>query len=152
MCIPKGKSTIIPIVPPFKVIGKDSELLNHKDITTKIAPTKLKWSDSMIANDDDDDENEIDAQFCVNCCSIAVGLINELIDLWYNLSACKEIFEITSNLLEKLPNDKFHPDLQESVQNLIQKISLIPSTKKPIIKQQQKPKILRLYEPEVEDE
>merc|ERR1712156_435907 len=48
MAIPKDKKTVIPFVPPFKVVGAESTLLADILLTNKkIKPKKLRYQDCI---------------------------------------------------------------------------------------------------------
>ncbi|CAB4056288.1 NOP14 [Lepeophtheirus salmonis] len=119
MSIPKAKNQIIKIVPPFKVVGPESDFLCNKDINKKTESRTLKLSDIMT--------HDINPEFCISALSVAISLTSDLVDIWSEHASCHEIFVSFAPL----------------------RFNLFPQKKNPIKEPPKKMEMLKLYEPKV---
>ena len=110
--------------------------------------SKLSWSDAKSTSD-----AQIDAAFSASCLSIALKLLTSVLTLWTDLPSFREIFSFTSDFLGKLPQERISPTLWKEVEATREKLesACAAAKTKPIASERKKPKILRLYEPEIEE-
>ena len=104
---------------------------------------KISLRELIEANDD-----EIDDQFKVNTLSKAADLMTNLLQIWKDLPSIKEIF---APAIKFLNEEEFPPILRPKIEKLVTEIKAISSKKKPLTGEKKKPKVLKLYEPEIED-
>ena len=151
MAVPKDDQTVIPFVPPFKVVGSESTLLADLLTKKKVQPSKLKYQDCNSST-----EQDITEEFAATALKTSLDLILYLVGLWSDHPSAPEIFKkLQSELLPQLPKERMHKELVELAHKLSEEISekvsnqvirshMIPERKKEI-------KILKLYDPELDD-
>ena len=112
------------------------------------APGPLKWSDVKSVENDDN----LDPTFSSSVLQTSLSLISTLCDLWSENDSFKEIFAFLSKFLPKLREQSLHETILNTLTEVEGKQNRFGAKrKKPILKEKKKPKILKLYEPEVED-
>uniref|UniRef100_A0A0K2TJ27 Nucleolar protein 14 n=1 Tax=Lepeophtheirus salmonis TaxID=72036 RepID=A0A0K2TJ27_LEPSM len=141
MSIPKAKNQIIKIVPPFKVVGPESDFLCNKDINKKTESRTLKLSDIMT--------HDINPEFCISALSVAISLTSDLVDIWSEHASCHEIFVSFAPLLDQLPCSNYPKSINRSINDLKKKIQSVSTKKNPIKEPPKKMEMLKLYEPKV---
>lgn len=95
---------------------------------------------------------KIDAVFATSCLATSSDLLLELMELWESQECAYEIFSHLRTYIAILPQDKMHTDLKQKIQSLNAQLDLIKPNKNPLRKEKEKPKILKLHEPEFETE
>ena len=144
MAVPKP--SVIPFVPPFKVVGDESTLLVGQ---LGAKPKSLDYQDCISTK-------TFTEEFMSSAMNIALDLLIFLVKLWKdNLPSMSEILcPLKEQLVPHIMPDSWHPDLAGKLQNLTDLISsvgtevvrthTVPQRKKEI-------KILRLYDPELDE-
>ena len=133
-------------VPPFKVVGDESTLLVGQ---LGAKPKSLDYQDCISTK-------TFTEEFMSSAMNIALDLLIFLVKLWKdNLPSMSEILcPLKEQLVPHIMPDSWHPDLAGKLQNLTDLISsvgtevvrthTVPQRKKEI-------KILRLYDPELDE-
>ena len=115
------------------------------------SPGKLKLSELNI------DDIGIDEAFAASALNASLSLLIRLADLWRQTAAGFQVFQFLSEkLLPSLSTQKLHTSIRKKVDDLQEKISVLRTEsrsqkgsslvpKKPVT-------MLKLYEPEIEDE
>ena len=109
----------------------------------------MKWSDAKSVENDD-----LDPSFAASVLHVSLSLISDLCDLWAENDSFKDIFAALETFLPKLKEGSpgMHEAIREKAVEVEEKLERLGARrKKPILKERKKPKILKLYEPEVED-
>lgn len=139
------------VIPPFKPVGKHNGLLEITESLKKATVKPLKLSEVLVTDMDKDalSNNE----FRLSAISACVNLLTEFCKLYTEFPSFWEIFSRVKSACDKLPV-KFYPDdLRSDVKELTDFISGHQhGKKKPLVIQKKKPKPLKMFEPEVEDE
>lgn len=112
------------------------------------AVPRLTWSDAKSTS-----EVPLDAPFAASCLRVATQLISNLSNLWLGLPSYREIFAFSADFLSRLDEGRVPKELWKEVEGLRERLekSRSEAKKKPISVEKKKPKILKLYEPEIED-
>lgn len=153
MAIPKDKDTVIPFVPPFKVVGPESTLLADilkANVSSK--PGKLRYQDCISSS-------EIDGVFASTALQTSLDLLKHVTELWSGLPSGPEIISRLNNeFLPKLLETKkcLHQDIVHKINRLSDELAKVSGTTitnrshtEP--KRKKEIKILRLYDPELEE-
>lgn len=107
----------------------------------------MKWSDAKRVEND-----ELDPTFASSILQTSLSLLSMLCDLWAEMDSVREIFGFLEKFLPKLNSSSLHKTVQNKVSEVEKKLEGFATKRKtPILKERKKPKILKLYEPEVED-
>jgi hypothetical protein len=82
---------------------------------------------------------------------------SRLTELWREAPSAYQMFQFLSEkLLTALPTDRLHPDVRKNVDTLSEKVSVLKSEsqsrKGPSLVPKKPVTMLKLYEPEIEDE
>ena len=102
----------------------------------------------------------LDGAFASSVVSASLDLLLSLVDLWRDLPAAKEMFStLERQFLPALQNalktegKKVHGSIKEKAGELATKLDGLSSQRQPLPSplDKAKPKMLKLYEPEVED-
>merc|ERR1712136_306274 len=105
------------LVFPFRPVGVESQLLVLTGESTEaISPDKLKLS-----------EMEYDDKFRVSALHVTVQLISNFIDLWSELPAAIDVFNPILESLTKLPVERYHSQVKESVETLVIRLNQLKS-------------------------
>ncbi|KAJ8316910.1 hypothetical protein KUTeg_004814 [Tegillarca granosa] len=139
------------VIPPFKPVGKHIGLLEITESLKTSTVKPLKLSEVLVTDMEKDalSNNE----FRLSAISACVKLLIEFCKLYAELPSFWEIFSPVKSVCDKLPV-KFYPDnLQSDIKELEKFISDHQhGIKKSLVIQKKKPKSLKMFEPEIEDE
>ena len=100
---------------------------------------------------------DIDATFSCSVLNVSLTLLSRLADLWRETASAFQIFKFLSEkLIPVLPMKKLHEAVRKNVELLAGKISVLKSEsrdrKGAALIPKQPVKMLKLYDPEIEDE
>lgn len=96
-------------------------------------------------------ETEFNDSFKVSALWVTVQLLSDFLSLWNELPSVIEIYSPLLESLGNLPISRYNNQLQDAVRSLSTSIEELTSvTRKRLIYEAKKPKLLRLYEPKVE--
>ena len=98
----------------------------------------------------------IDGPFAASVLSTALDLLTGLIDLWKDLPSAKESFHpLESKFLPQLTkfaaSSGLHQSLRDKVDVLEKKLAGLIGKKAALAQERSKTKMLKMYEPEIED-
>ena len=116
----------------------------------KVKPKKFSFKDCVSS------EEEINEEFAASALKVALDLLEILADFWKNMPSAPEIFaRLHKEFLPLLPEKSLHKEIVEKVTKLSKEIGekcqfsesrshKVPQRKKEI-------KMLKLYDPELDD-
>ena len=109
--------------------------------------------------DDEVEVLKIDSSYAASVLHTTLKLLIQAAQLWKDLSASKPIFHRLARKLESLPTEKLHPKIKEVHDQLSIAVQAIMNRKGPNVSPskssgvaQKQVTMLRLYEPEIDDE
>lgn len=114
-------------------------------------PKKIKLSEI------NQEENELDQAFSSSCLNVTIQLLIKLTNLWKESPSAWQMFQFLSeNLLTKLPLKKQHETVRKNIETLKEKLAVLKSEsrerKGPGLVPKKPVTMLKLYDPEIEDE
>ncbi|KAF7403186.1 hypothetical protein HZH68_005980 [Vespula germanica] len=149
MATPKLLIENIKVIPPFKKIGKSSNLLiidhektgSEMDLNTNIEIMKA----CDLVNEDIDNDYKIRVLFTT------INLIIEFKNQLQELESAYSIFEPIMKLLKENPYNGYPSSLKERIKQLCEELIGLKNKKlEYIIREKKRPKPLRQYEPRIE--
>ncbi|KAM3957269.1 nucleolar protein 14 homolog l(3)07882 [Aphomia sociella] len=135
----------VQIVPPFR-LHKDAKLLNLEDNCSKM-DVELKMAAKDLVS------NNIDNNFKIKCLLLSSIMLKEYFNNFNDLEAQTCIFEPHMRLLGRVDLELYPKKVASNVAEVIQfmKRCLEGKTFTPMTKEKNKPKALRLYEPDIQE-
>ncbi|XP_063834656.1 nucleolar protein 14 [Ostrinia nubilalis] len=135
----------IQVVPPFK-LHRDVKILNLEDDCSKMAvDNKMAAKDFVL--------EEIDDDFKIRCLNASMGILKEFFDYFseYEAQAC--LFAPHIALVGRIDLDFYPKKVRTRVSEIMSYMKgvLEVKTYTPLTKEQKKIKMLRLYEPDVQE-
>ena len=112
----------------------------------------------MQLKDTTDDEVELtkmDGHFAASALYTSLQLLKEATELWKDLPASKAIFRRLYKKLEALPVTKLHQKVKDAlvgVSDAVKSVLERQGQPKPVVAAKKPVSMLKLYEPEIEDE
>ena len=133
----------------FKTLSKYGKLHCHPLILSR--PTKIKLSEINL------EEAPIDPAFAASCLNVSLHLLSTLADLWRELPCVWQLFQfLNEQLLNSLPTGDLHEEVLKNLDVLKEKLSVLKGEsrerKGPGLVPKKPVTMLKLYEPEIEDE
>ena len=107
----------------------------------------------MLKFEDCISSKPIDESFAASILNSSVDLLSRIVKLWNGLPSTSEIVNIVAKqLLPKLDTKSYHPDLERKISQLGEILAQINPSRSHIVPQRKKEiKMLRLYDPELDD-
>ena len=103
------------------------------------------------------EEAPIDPAFAASCLNVSLQLLSTLADLWRELPCVWQLFQfLNEQLLNSLPTGDLHEEVLKNLDVLKEKLSVLKGEsrerKGPGLVPKKPVTMLKLYEPEIEDE
>lgn len=142
MCVPKTGIKLMKIPPPFKSSSNALVLFNNWNESN----VKLNMDFAYLLNGEIEDECKIRTLYQVLC------VCEELLTNFEDLQSNYEIFSLFVNYLNMIPMNNYPEELRTKVVMLKDKFSFLKNNRslQYLVMTKQKPKALRLYEPNIE--
>ncbi|KAK3603036.1 hypothetical protein CHS0354_037784 [Potamilus streckersoni] len=147
----KDPNKIEPVIPPFKPVGKNVNLLLLSKAMSGVTEIK-KWKMSELLSINMERQATCNDEFRLSAINNSLILIREFSNLYAELPSYKEIFTPITNMCKKLPVQDFPTALQKNLKNLMENICANCQRKRQfLVIQKKKPQPLKMYEPKVEE-
>ena len=145
--LPKPFSKVIKVIPPFKSVGENSNILvleeNHKKSEIDPANVKMQAVDFL--------EEEMDDNYRIRTFTTAINLLSEFQKQCSELDSAFSIFEPIWTLLKDGSLKRYPKKVKENVKILISDLEKLKEKKlEHLMFDRKKPKALRMYEPRIE--
>jgi len=151
----KSSQVLLNHVPPFRPVGPESTVF-HDLLRGDCEPERLQLRETT---DDEVEVLKIDSSYAASVLHTTLKLLSQAAQLWKDLSAAKPIFRRLARKLESLPTEKLHPMIKEVHDQLSITVQDIMNRKGPNVSPskssgvaQKQVTMLRLYEPEIDDD
>lgn len=143
MCIPKAGVRVIKVAPPFKSSSNALVLFNNWSDSPDL---KLQMDFAYLLEDEIGDEYRIRTFYTALC------LLEEFATNFKDLSSMFEIFIPPARYLKLIPTQNYPEEVRKKVDILKEKLDTMKNnrTLKYLVVEKQRPKALRLYEPNIE--
>lgn len=135
----------VTLVPPFHLHKNDKYLNLENDCSKMAVEDKMAANDLVI--------NMADDSFKIRCLLTCVNILKEVFDYFHDLEAQHCIFQPHLDLLARVDLELYPEKINSRISETIRymKEMLEVKTIKPMTREKQKPKALRLYEPDIQD-
>ncbi|CAH1996644.1 unnamed protein product [Acanthoscelides obtectus] len=142
MAIPKSGVKLIKVLPPFKSTSSDLVLIGNHSLDL-CKDLKMDTTDLFSTCYDD--------EFKIRIFHNAVKALSEFNENLETLPSCVEIFEPVLKYLEMIPLQNYPVIVQTVAQDLILRLQKQKENRqlRKIVREAEKPKALRLYEPKI---
>ncbi|GJQ87328.1 hypothetical protein Trydic_g17376 [Trypoxylus dichotomus] len=142
MAIPKTGVKLIKIFPPFKISCNKLVLCNNCNESSM----ELTMNVGYLL------EGEINDEFKIRAIHLGLSLLKEFAANFMSLQSNYEIFIPVLKYLELVPMGNYPKNVQGECANLLEEINTIKKNRclEYLVAAKQKPKALRLYEPNIE--
>ncbi|XP_059045524.1 nucleolar protein 14 homolog [Achroia grisella] len=135
----------VQVVPPFR-LHTDAKILNLEDDCSTINVEQKMAAKDLVTD-------SIDNNFKIKCLLLSSTMLKELFDNFNDLEAQECIFEPHIRLMGRIDLELYPKKVASIVGKIIQymKESLEVKTYTPMTSEKAKPKLLRLYEPDIQE-
>ncbi|XP_059830130.1 nucleolar protein 14 [Hypanus sabinus] len=149
LAVPSKDNLEYTVIPPFKAVGKSSDLLVQKDTKAaeswEMKPLPMSWMHGVRPCD----ELQV-AHFRFTCVAMCFNLCKKCCSLYRTLPAFQEIIQPLEKLLTShLPMNDYPAQLQELYHEVLREIRDRPSCYQPLTFEKKKPVPLRFFTPKI---
>ncbi|XP_051875320.1 nucleolar protein 14 [Pristis pectinata] len=151
LAVPSKDNLGYTVVPPFKAVGKSSDLLMLKDKKAaeswEMKPLSMSWMHGVKQRTLSELQT---AHFKFTCVAMCFNLCKRCCSLYRALPAFQEIIHPLEVLLAShLPMNGYPPQLQELYHEVLKEIRDRPSCYRPLTFEKKKPVPLRFFTPKI---